>query len=69
MAKFKGKHLYRSLLLRVAGPVCKFIIIDYEVFSCEFCEISKDTIFTDHFQTTCFCVLNLEAIARRTSEK
>ena len=41
-AKFTGKHL------------CHFIKIDTlaQVFSCEFCEISKNTIFTEHLRPT-----------------
>ena len=36
IAKFTGKHLCQSLM----------------VFSCEFCEIFKNTFFTEHFRTT-----------------
>ena len=40
-AKFTGKHLYQSLLFnKVAG--LKTLA---QVFSCEFCEISKNTFF------------------------
>ena len=40
-AKFTGKHLSQNLFLnKVAGPV--------SVFSCEFCEIFKNTFFTEH---------------------
>ena len=39
-AKFTGKHLYQSLFLKkVAGS---------RPATCEFCEIFKDTFFTEH---------------------
>ena len=38
-AKFTGKHLCQSLLFN-------------KVFSCEFCEISKNTFFTEHLRVT-----------------
>ena len=41
--KFKGKHLCQSLFL---------IKTLAQVFSCEFCEISKNTFFTEHLWTT-----------------
>ena len=49
-AKFKGKQLNRSLFSlfnKVAGlrPLT-------QVFSCEFCEIPKNTFFTEHLWTT-----------------
>ena len=37
--KFTGKHLCQSQTLA-------------QVFSCEFCEISKNTFFTEHLRTT-----------------
>ena len=43
--KFTGKHLCQSLFFnKVAGP-CNFIKKETlaQVFSCEFCEISKNT--------------------------
>ena len=49
-AKFTGKHLCQSLLFNnVPGP-CNFIKKETlaQVFSCEFCEISKNTFFTEH---------------------
>ena len=45
--KFTGKHLCQSLFFnKVAGLVCNFIKKETlaQVFSCEFCEISKNTI-------------------------
>ena len=52
--KFTGKHLYQSLIFnKVAGP-CNFIKKEAlaQVFSCEFCEIFKNTFFTEHLRTT-----------------
>ena len=42
-AKFTGKHKCQSLF-------CNFI--KTEVFSCEFCEISKNSFPTEHLKTT-----------------
>ena len=50
-AKFTGKHLYQSLFFnKVAGAACNFIKNEalVQVFSCEFCEISKTPFFTEH---------------------
>ena len=47
-AKVTGKHMCQSLFFnKVAGGACNFIKIETmaQVFSCEFCEISKNTIF------------------------
>ena len=47
-AKFTGKHLCQSLFFnKVAGAACNFIKKETlaQVFSCEFCEISKNTFF------------------------
>ena len=46
-AKFRGKHLYRNLFFnKAAGLACNFIKKSLaQVFSCEFCEISKNTFF------------------------
>ena len=57
-AKFTGKHLCESLFLnKVAGlkpQPCNFIKKETlaQVFSCEFCKISKNSSFTEHLQTT-----------------
>ena len=52
-AKFTGKHLCKSLFL-LQPQACNFIKKETlaQVFSCEFCEISKNTFFTEHLQTT-----------------
>ena len=47
-AKFTGKHLCQSLFFnKVADAACNFIKKETlaQVFSCEFCEISKNTFF------------------------
>ena len=48
-AKHTGKHLFQSLFFKkVAGGDCNFIKKEtlVQVFSCEFCEISKNTFLT-----------------------
>ena len=52
--KFTRKHLWQSFFFhKVVGWG---LLIEKEtlaqVFSCEFCEISKNTFFTEHFWTT-----------------
>ena len=52
-AKFTGKHMWQSLFFsKVAGR--NFIKKETlaQVFSCEFCKISKSTFSTEHLQTT-----------------
>ena len=54
-AKLTGKHLCQSLFLnKVTGAACNFIKKDTlaQVFSCEFCEIAKNTFFTEHVWAT-----------------
>ena len=43
-AKFTGKHLHLRLFFNKVSLV--------QVFSCEFCEISKSTFFIEHLRTT-----------------
>ena len=53
-AKITGKHLFNGLFLnKVAGLVCNFIKKKNlaQVFSREFCEISKNTSSAEHLQT------------------
>ena len=47
-SKFTGKHLCQSLF------VCNFIKKETlaQLFSCEFCQISKSTFFTEHLKAT-----------------
>ena len=52
--KFTGKHLRQSLFLKkVAGLGCNVIKKETlaQVFSREFCEISKNTFFREHLWT------------------
>ena len=50
--KFTAKHLCQSPFFnKVAGLFIKKETLA-QVFSCEFCEISKSTFFTQHFWTT-----------------
>ena len=58
-AKFTGKHLCQSLFFsKVAGlrptKACNFIKKETlaQVFSCEFCETSKNIFFTEHLWAT-----------------
>ena len=43
-----------SFLIKLQASACNFIKNQSlaEVFSCELCEISKNTVFTEHFRTT-----------------
>ena len=55
---FTGKHLCQSLFFnKVASSglhACNFVKKETlaHLFSCEFCEISKNTFFTEHLWTT-----------------
>ena len=51
VTKFTGKHLSQSLFFNL---VCNFIKKESlaQVLSCKFCEISKNTFFTEHLWTT-----------------
>ena len=51
-AKFTGKHLCQSLFFK--PQACNFIKKETlaQVFSCEFCETSKNTFFTEHLWAT-----------------
>ena len=54
-AKFTGKHLRQSLFSnKVAGAACNFIKKETlaQMFSCEFCGISKKAFFTEHLWVT-----------------
>ena len=54
-AQFTGKHLCQSLSFnKIAGLACNFIKKEIltQVLSCEFCEISKNTFFTEHLRKT-----------------
>ena len=59
--KFTGKYLCQRVFLnKVAGLRCETLFKDSltQMFSCEFCEISKNTFFIEHLRTTasvCSC--------------
>ena len=55
-AKFPGKYLCQNFLfkLQATGQKKKEKETLAQVFSCEFCEISKKTFFTEHLRTTAF---------------
>ena len=51
--KFTGKHVCQSLFFhKVAGLITVKKETLAQVFSCEFCEIFKDTFFTEHLRTS-----------------
>ena len=59
--KMKAKHIEEQkqppevfFFNKVAGLACNFIKKKTltQVFSCEFCEISKNIYFTEHLRTT-----------------
>ena len=63
--KSTWKHLFQSLFFNKVADlwpeVCNFIKKETlaQVFSCEFCEISKNTFFTEHLWTTTYPNLSL----------
>ena len=74
-AKFTGKHLCQSLFFnKVAGlrpQACNFIKKETlaQVFSCEFCEISKNSFLTEHLRATASVKVGTEAVVRTCSSK
>ena len=58
-AKLTGKDLCQSLsLIKLLDLTCNFIVQTLaQVFSCEFCEISKNTFFKKTPLGDCFCTL------------
>ena len=61
-AKFTGKHLYPSLFFnKVAGLTLLKKRLLTQVFSCEFCEISKNTFLTGRLR---WLLLNFDAVTR-----
>ena len=54
--KLTGKHLYQSLFFNKVAGLRPTTFIKKEttaqVFSCELCEISKNTFFIEHLCTT-----------------
>ena len=56
-ASFTGRHLCQSLFFnKVAGGACNFVKKETlaQMFSCEFCEISKYTFFLQNASGGCF---------------
>ena len=55
-AKIVGKHLCQSLFFKKVAGLRPATLLKNEtlaqVFSCEFCEISKNTFFTERLWTT-----------------
>ena len=51
-AKFTGKHLSQSLFFKKETLA--------QVFSCEFCETSKNSFFTEHFLATASVIFALD---------
>ena len=61
-AKFTGKTCTRvSFLIKLQAWACNFIKKETpaQVFSCEFCEITKNTFFTEHLLATISAVWNI----------
>ena len=61
VTKFTGKHMCHSLFFNtVAGGACNFIKKETlaQVFLCEFCEIFKNTFFTEHLMETASLIIN-----------
>ena len=66
-AKFTGKQLCQSLFFnQVAGLRKKKILA--QVFACEFCEISKNTFFTEHLWWLLLNVRHLQTFSLISSE-
>ena len=63
LAKFTGKHLCKNLFFNKVADLRLNIKREAlaQVFSCEFCEISKNTFSTEHLGTTAsaFCAESL----------
>ena len=53
-AKFTGKYLYQSLFFN-------------KVFSCEFCDVSKNTFFTENLQATASVRLSFSTVRKAQS--
>ena len=52
--KKRCTYKFRKILRKTPGAACNLIKKEAlaQVFSCEFCEISKNTFFSEHLQTT-----------------
>ena len=61
-AKFIGKHLYQSFFFKKAADLRPAILLKWrlaQLLSCEFCEIPKNTVFTDHLWAEAICEKNV----------
>ena len=56
-AKFTGEHLYQSLFFK---NLFKKKRLWHRCFSCEFCEILKNTYFEEHLRTAAPNVAGME---------
>ena len=68
VAKFTGKHLYQRLFSdKVAGLACNLIKKESlaQVFSCQFCEISKNTVFSGTPQVAAPKIIAFKKIMER----
>ena len=56
--EFTGKHLCQSLFFNKVAFLRLATLLEKEtlaqVFFCKFCEVSKNTFFTEHVRTTAF---------------
>ena len=61
--KFTGRHLCQNLSFKKScrPKACNFIKKETlaQVFSCELCEISKNTFFTEHLRATASVLLSI----------
>ena len=48
--EFTGKHLCQTLFFKACNVIKKQTLV--QVFSCEFCQISKNAFFTEHLWVT-----------------
>ena len=55
-AKFTGKHLCQGVLFNKMRLIKNETLA--QAFCCEFCEIFKNTFFTEHLRMTAFAVAN-----------
>ena len=70
VTKFKGKHLCQSLFFNKAAglrPATSLKRDSGTGFSCEFCEISKNTFFTEHLWTTTFALYGVQRLGIPTA--
>ena len=64
--KFTGKHLCQGHFFKRDSFKKEALT---QVFSCEFCEISRNTFFTEHLWTTVSCTAKIFEEYPRKSDK